>query len=148
MPEISFVRSRYNYDADQLSEKTALVTPEPTLTQQHFKDESDINVLIDRFGIGGDLPTGVRMPTYEDFSETYDFHSAANAIAESNEAFMELPAKIRMDRFKNDPGAFVKFCSDSNNRAEAEKLGLVPAERPLNTAPPVPPAPADSTVPT
>lgn len=132
-----FVRSYYNYDQDRESLKTGLTCPEPTRTQQHFKDESDINILIARFGLSGELPTGVRMPTYEDFNEIYDFHSAANAIAEANEAFMQLPAQIRYDRFRNDPAAFVAFCSNEQNRDEATKLGLVPSTTPLNTAPTV-----------
>lgn len=132
-----FVRSRFNYDPDQVSLETGFDSGTESRTQQHFKDESDINKLIERFGIGGELPQGVRMPTYEDFGEVYDFHTAANAIAASNEAFMQLPAEIRFNRFRNDPASFVAFCSDDKNRAEAERLGLVPAARPLNTAPAV-----------
>jgi Chlamydia-phage Chp2 scaffold (Chlamy_scaf) len=49
-----------------------------------------------------------------------------NAVIAADAAFMQLPADIRT-RFNNDAGAFVDFCSDENNRAEAEKLGLVPA---------------------
>ena len=40
------------YDADQLSEETALFCPEESRTRQEFKEESDINTIIDRFGIG------------------------------------------------------------------------------------------------
>lgn len=139
------IRSRYNYDREELSLKTGennidKETGEllPTRTQQHFKEESDINVLVKRFAITGELPQGVRMPTYEDFTETYDFHSAANAIAQAREAFMHLPADLRYNRFQNDPGAFVAFCSNEANRDEAEKLGLVPKREPINTAPTAP----------
>lgn len=137
--EAPFVRSRFNYDRDLVSLETGLdFTGEPTRTQQQFKEETDINVLVRRFALTGELPAGVRMPTYEDFSEVYDFHSAANAIAEANEAFMQMPAEWRY-RFGNDPAQFVKFCSNEENRAEAEKMGLVKSKIPLNTAPP--PAP-------
>lgn len=134
---IPTVRSRYNYDKDLLSNATGLSCPEETKTQQQFKEESDINVLVRRFKLTGEMPQGVRMPTYADFGEVYDFHSAANAIAEANEAFSQMPAAIR-DKFNNDPARFVAFCSNEENRTEAEKMGLVPAKEPLNTAPTAP----------
>lgn len=149
-----FVRSRFNYDPDAVSIETGLECLDKTLTQQHFKDESDINILVERFGITGELPSGVRAPTYEDFSEIYDFHSAANAIAEANEAFMALPAKIRSERFNNDPAGLVAFVSNEANRAEAEKLGLVPTKvtavdavplLPIERNPAPAPAPTSST---
>lgn len=144
-----FVRSYYNYDKDITSRATGLICLEESRTQQHFKDEADINVLVRRFNITGQLPENVRMPTYADFSEVYDFHSAANAIAEANESFHQMPAEVRA-RFGNDPAAFVAFCSDDKNIDEARRMGLVKAEQPINTAPPAPVtssagAPADKT---
>lgn len=135
-----FIRSYYNYDKDQVSQETGLVCRDETRTQQQFKEESDINVLVRRFNVTGELPQGIRMPTYDDFTEVYDFHSAANAIADARESFMDLPAEIRFNRFNNDPAAFVAFCSKEENRPEAEKLGLVPSSSPSNTVPPAPPA--------
>lgn len=141
-----FVKSRFNFDREANSVATGLDDFDDTRTQQQFKEEADINVLVRRFNITGQMPENVRAPTYADFSEVYDFHSAANAIAAANEAFMQMPAEIRFDRFRNDPAAFVAFCSNEANRDEARKLGLIPAELPLNTAPAAPasstPAPA------
>lgn len=125
-PAMGFVKSHYNYNVDTVSEATGLACPEESRAQQHFKEESDINVLVRRFNLTGELPKGVRVPTYEDFSESYDFHTAANLLAEANEAFMRMPARVRMDRFNNDPAAFVAFVSNDENRSEAEKLGIVP----------------------
>lgn len=139
------IRSRYNYDRDAESNRTALDNFEQTRTQQHFKDEADINVLVKRFNLTGQLPEGVRMPTYADFTAAYDFHSAANAIAEANEAFMQLPADIRYTRFRNDPAAFVAFCSNEANREEAAKLGLIRPETTDTTTPPAAPAPVAAT---
>jgi len=47
---------------------------------------------------------------------------------------MELPAKMRA-RFHNDPQELLEFISNEENRAEAEKLGLVAKK------PETPPAP-------
>lgn len=130
-----FVRAGFpfNYNADAISELTGFSTVGESRAHQSFKDECDINTILRRFKITGELPSGVRMPTYEDFTEVYDFHSAANAIAEANEAFDAMPAHVRA-RFKNDPAEFVAFCSDERNRSEAEKLGLVPAKPVLDSS--------------
>ena len=66
----------------------------------------------------------MRAPQYGDFTDAMDYHSALNAVIAADAAFMELPASVRA-RFSNDAGAFVAFCSDPANRAEAEALGLV-----------------------
>lgn len=134
-----FVRSSFNYDRDEASDETGIAcTAEESRTQQSFRDECDINVLVQRFGLSGELPTGVRMPTYGDYTEVSDFKSAMDAIAHANEAFDAMPANVRA-RFNNDPAAFVDFCSDVANRDEAVKLGLVlPQAAALASQPSVP----------
>lgn len=119
-----FLRTPYNYDTMQVSDETGLSCPEPSLAQQNAKDESDINTIVRRFGLTGELPSGVRAPQYGDFTEATDYHTAMNAVISANNAFMQLPADVRA-RFNNDAGAFVDFCSDDRNREEAKKLGLI-----------------------
>jgi phage internal scaffolding protein len=119
-----FLRTPYNYDVMEASDQTGLSCPEPTLAQQHAKDECDINTIVRRFGLTGELPSNVRVPEYGDFTQATDYHSSLNAVRAAEEAFMQLPADVRT-RFNNDAGALVDFVSDDNNRAEAEKLGLV-----------------------
>lgn len=117
-------------------------TPTPTLTKQAFQEECDINVIVRRFGLTGQLPVGVRMPQFGDFSEVTDFHEALNAVRVAEESFLAMPAEVRA-RFGNDPGQFVDFVADDRNRDEAVKLGLV--ERPLPA--PVKPEVAPAAVP-
>lgn len=120
-----FVRSAYNYDMDKASDEAGVLCPEPTLAKQHFAEEVDINTIVRRFGLSGELPQGVRAPIYGDFTGLpLDFHTAANLIAQANEAFDAMPAEVRA-RFDNEPGRFVDFVNDPANRPEAEKLGLV-----------------------
>lgn len=136
-------RTPYNYDTSAASLASGLICPEPTLAQQQFKDDADINVIVRRFGITGQLPTNGRMPTYSDFSEVVDYHTAMNAIASSQQAFNALPATLR-ERFGNNPQRFVEFCSDDRNLNEARSLGLNPSlpppdpNRPLDPTPPQP----------
>lgn len=134
-----FLRSAYNYDRDQASNDSALACKDKSLAQQHFKEECDINTIVDRFLKTGELPSDVRMPRYGDFTGIHDYKTAMDAITKAQSAFMEMPAQIR-NRFHNDPQEFVAFCSDDANREEAAKMGLVPEEVAALVRPPAPPA--------
>jgi len=129
-----FLRAAYNYDADEASLESGLSCPEPTLAQQSFKDECDINTILERFAVTGELPNNVRMPQYGDFTGISDYQSALNAVIAADDSFMQLPASIRA-RFDNDPALFVEFCGDESNRDEAIKLGLVPPQVDNSPAP-------------
>ena len=119
-----FVRSEYNYDRDKASDESGLRCEDLSLTKQSFAEECDINTIVRRFGVTGELPQSVVMPTYQDFEGIFDFQSAMNSIVQSNDSFMQMPAEVRA-RFNNDPALFVDFCSNSDNLEEAIKLGLV-----------------------
>ncbi|AXH77860.1 MAG: internal scaffolding protein [Microviridae sp.] len=135
--KVPFVRSAYNYDMSAASDESALLCDDVSLTVQSSVEEVDINTIVRRFGLTGQLPDAVDAPTYGDFVGITDYHSAMNAVAEANEAFELMPAEVRA-RFGNDPAAFVDFCSDDGNRAEAEKLGLVlPKAAPVVESAPV-----------
>lgn len=100
-----------------------LECPEPSLTQQQFKDDVDINVLLERYKVTGQLPQGVRLPSYGDFTGVSDYRSAMDAVRKASDSFMDLPAHVRA-RFDNDPQKFLEFVSDEKNRDEIIKLGL------------------------
>ena len=50
------IRSAYTFDSDVVSNETALDTGEDAVTQQCFKDECDINILLAKFAVTGQLP--------------------------------------------------------------------------------------------
>ena len=120
-----FFRTPYNYDMRQVSEETALVCDDPSLAVQSERDECDINTIVMRFGLTGTLPTGVRAPTYGDFTGVSDYREALEAIQAADDSFYAMPAEVRA-RFQNDPARFVDFCSDPRNIDEARSLGLAP----------------------
>lgn len=126
-----FVRAGYNYDMDAVSLETGLKCEDPSMAQQQFLEESDINTLVERFGLNGEMPAAVVVPQYGDYSGVNDFQSAMNAVLSASKNFMELPAKVR-SRFDNDPQKFLEFVSDDANIEEARTLGLV---KPLPDAP-------------
>lgn len=118
-----FLRSTYNYDMNEAGNEDAIHCLDETLTQQSFKDECDINVLMERYTLTGEIPPDLRAPQYADFTNVTDYHSAMNAIAIAHEAFDAMPARVR-ERFNNDPEQFVVFCEDPANLPEITKLGL------------------------
>lgn len=122
---MNIVRKQLLYDRKAVSQESGVKTG-PGKTLQSQKDESDINVIMKRFGATGLVPMSIRQPLLSDFG-TLDFQGAMNAIVEAKKSFMQLPADVRY-RFGNDPGSFVKFCSDPSNGTEMRKLGIRAAE--------------------
>lgn len=126
-----FLRTPYNYNMNAAGDESALdCSNDPTKTQQQFREEVDINTIVERFGLTGELPTNLKVPQSGDFEAVVDYQTALNQVIAAREAFMEMPAGIRA-RFKNNPQEFLEFCGNPENRAEAEKLGiLVPTPKP------------------
>jgi len=121
---LPFIRNPYNYDKEEVSNETGLLCQDVSLAQQHMKDECDINVIIERFGVTGELPNSPVSPRYGDFSEVTDYHSALNQINATMDDFMAMPAKLRV-RFDHDPVKLLEFLNDEANRSEAISLGLI-----------------------
>lgn len=120
-----FLRTAFNYDMDKASHETGLACLDETMAQQQFAEECDINTIVRRFGLTGEMPDNPRIPQYGDFSGIGDYQSALNAVKDAEASFMELPAHVRA-RFDHDPQQLLEFCADGRNLEEARKLGLVP----------------------
>ena len=131
MKKAIFLRTPYNYDLDAASNESGLHCEDATLTQQHFKDECDINNILRQFNVTGLLPESALSPRYGDFTGITDYHSALNQVIAAEDEFMRLPADLRA-RFENDPAQLIEFLDNSDNKDEAIKLGLVnpPVELP------------------
>ena len=119
-----FLRTPYNYDTYAASNESGLACEEPSLAQQHFKEECDINTILQKFSITGILPEAPLSPRYGDFTGIGDYHTALNRVIAAQEEFDALPAQIRA-RFENDPAKLIEFLENEMNRPEAEELGLV-----------------------
>jgi len=126
---------RRPYDA---SPGTSITFTENTKAQQSFQDECDINTIMSRYQQNGVLDHVQSIEgAYGDFSNVVDYQLGLNQILAAQDAFDQLPAKLR-ERFRNDPAELMTFLQDEKNRAEAEDLGLV--EKKSEGAPPPPPA--------
>jgi phage internal scaffolding protein len=108
---------------DDRSFEFGLKCLDDSLTQQQFREESDINTIVDRFMKTGHLPDPVSMPQYVDYEGVFDFQSAMNVVRQADENFMRMDAKVRA-RFHNSPQEFLEFFADPANADEAVRLGL------------------------
>jgi phage internal scaffolding protein len=125
---MKFVSAYDNHEA--MSDKTGLLCLDSSLTQQQFKEEADINTIVDRFMKTGHLPDPVSMPQYIDYEGVFDFQSAMNVVRQADENFMRMDAKVRA-RFNNSPQEFLQFFANPDNVDEAIRLGLaVPNQQP------------------
>lgn len=134
MPKPPFLRTPYNYDTVAATNESGVDCKEPTLAQQQFKDECDINNIVDKFLKTGEIQAPLS-PKYGDFTGISDYKTALDRVIAAEEEFMNLPAAIRA-RFNNDAAELIEFMENEDNRAEAEKLGLT-APKEVLTAPAV-----------
>lgn len=117
-------RTGFNYDRDAASNESALSCDDESLAIQSAEEESNINTIVRRFGLTGELPSDLKMPQSGDFTGLPDFHSAMNMVRAAQEEFLKVPAELRA-RFNNDPARLMAFVEDEGNRDEARKLGLL-----------------------
>lgn len=118
-----FLRTAYNYDRDLESLRAGLHCDDATKAQQQFAEECDINTIVERFAITGELPAPQRMPFNGDFEEAVDLRESLDLLRAADEAFHSFPAPIRA-QFENDPVKFVDFVSDPANIDKAREWGL------------------------
>lgn len=124
-----------------------IVFTDPSMTQQHFKDETMIDNILQKYAETGFLVdpfTPKRPIQFGDFSGVTDFQTAQNAVARATEYFESLPSHIRAS-FDNSPSEFLQALNDPQQRKKLEELGFVaPAEvktpEPAGEPQPTPPA--------
>lgn len=126
-PVAPFLRTPYNYDTEHASDESALHCVDKSLAQQHMVDETDINKLMERYVLTGEMPQMQAPPLQGDFTNILSYQEAMNLMIEARKSFEALPAKIRA-RFDHDPGQFVNFMSDEANRDEIRQMGFYSPE--------------------
>ncbi len=97
------------------------------LTEQHHKDSTDINTIIRNYDKTGIIShVAAAKAQYGDFTKVNEYQEALNVVLSADQAFSEVPAKIRA-KFGNDAGRFFEFVTNPDNQDELVELGL--AER-------------------
>ncbi len=89
------------------------------LTQQHFKEECDINNILRNYVPSNNVPP----PVFADFSVT-ELSSAYDIVRSASVQFDALDANIRA-RFNHSPLELMNFLANDKNREEAYQLGLL-----------------------
>ena len=107
-----------------------IVFTEPSMTQQHFKDETMIDNILQKYAETGFLtdPFAPKRPIqFGDFSDVKDFQTAQNAVARATEYFESLPSNVRAS-FNNSPQEFLNALNDPKQRSKLEELGFIAPE--------------------
>lgn len=109
--------------------------PEPGMTKQAHKDESDINQIMAKYQRTGILAHAKNYSGEYGFATSDSFHDSLNIIQKAQNMFDALPSAIRT-KFQNDPSQFLNFVQDPENAQELYDLGLsdIPPERPVETS--------------
>lgn len=106
--------------------KHSLVFKGKSRTQQQFKQETDINLIMSRYEKTGVIDhLAKHQGSYGDFSNVEDYQTAVNKIMLADQMFLTLPATIR-SQFDNDPAQFVEFAQNPDNLDTMRDLGLAP----------------------
>lgn len=107
-------------DTRDKSHVTVIFTGNESYTQQHFRDEVDINVIMRRFGVNQQIPQFMSNGVYGDFTGIEDYEGALERIERAQAGFMKLPAEVR-EQFSNDPGELIKLAQ----RVTEDELGNI-----------------------
>lgn len=129
------VLNPFTLDPDAHSDAHGLFCDDESLTVQADAAQADINNIVKQFGLSLELPYGLAVPEYADYTSIpNDYHAAMNFIKDADSVFMEMPANIRAD-FNHDAGQFLDFVDNPDNYDKAISLGLVPP-KPAGSAEP------------
>lgn len=116
-------RSQYGYDVKEASDASAIPTVGESLTVQSQTEDTDLNLLMYRYGVTGQFPDFPKNLQYGDFTQVTDFRSALEAVRRAQDLFLEYPANFRA-RFENNPQLFLDFCENPANINEMRSLGM------------------------
>lgn len=115
------------------------INDEPSMTQEQFQEQSDINYIMSRYEKTGEINLkNSGIGKYMNIIGLPDYKESLELINAAADSFMELPAIVRK-RFSNDPAELIEFLQDKTNKDEAISLGLIPQPPPPPLPPPLPP---------
>lgn len=112
----------------------------PDMTKQSFKDDCDINLIIDRYDNSGIVTHLNHVEAqYGDVTQLQDYQQALDTIHAVEDYFNALPAQTRAV-FENSPATFLDYANDPDKREKLAELGLIEGPTPSDSAPATPPA--------
>lgn len=130
-------RTAYDGRADHVSKQTGLECKDPSLAVQEQLEDADINTIVKRFGLTGELPVQNRVALPDAmFMDDVNYRECLDVVIAAEKSFASMPAAVR-NRFENDPVKFVEFATDPDNLDECIKLGLAPKKEEVKEPPPI-----------
>lgn len=117
------------------SKSSKLVCTEKEITIQSAANNTNINNIIRKAYKTGMIPVTARQPMFADFSAITDYTEAQIRVQEAKEAFMTLPADLRL-KHGNNPAQFIQW-AEGASQAELIEAGILenPDKQPNTVAP-------------
>ncbi len=113
--------------ATKLRKRVCIDKMDPSKTDQSFKNEVNINNIIDRYKKTGLLPNfKERIPLFGD-ENTTTLYDAFQAVSNAQELFLELPVAIRKE-MGHDPKNLESYLSNPENAETLLEYGLTEAK--------------------
>jgi len=141
--EFPAFKTPWNHDTEFESRRTSIYFNEPSLTKQEFKEEADINTILNRFLKTGEPPALALPEHFVDMTNRTSYFEYASAAAEANKLFYLLPAGIRSE-FLNDPARWADAVVRATEAGDVDrlvKMGIQVPESPQEPEGGDPPAP-------
>lgn len=95
-----------------------------SLTDQSFKNDCDINIIMKNFAKTGVLPQQTNLGDYIDATEIPTLEQAFDISRRASEAFLSLPAEVR-NLINHDPSQLEKIVSNPEYRDILKKHGVI-----------------------
>jgi phage internal scaffolding protein len=95
-----------------------------TRTVQYFKDECDVNKILQKYQKTGEIEhLNKRTGGYGDVSAVTCYQDAVDIIEKADEEFSQLPSQLRK-QLENSPVKFLEWINDPENLDQMVELGL------------------------
>lgn len=102
-----------------------LICKDTSKTQQHFREQTNINSIIAKYRRTGFLPVMQQgQPMFGDFSSGKTYHEMVNQVKTAQESFEQLPAEFKK-KFEQDPAKMIDFVLNAENNQVALEMGLI-----------------------
>jgi len=129
------MKSKFRTPYDGVVVQPQLMCESPSLTKQSFRDECDVNRIMQRYAATGVLEhVREAAPQFVDVADAGSFQEAMTTVSEAESLFSQLPAATRA-AFKNDCVTFLDAFSSDSGRELLLEHGLLEAPEPARSVP-------------
>lgn len=97
----------------------------PGRTKQEFKNDCDVNQILQRFTRTGTVPGTFVRPQFLDCTSVPDLQQSLHIMKDAENAFLRLPATVRK-HFDNNALEFVNFALNPDNVEQLREWGIAP----------------------